>query len=154
MAALDVVERWLKAESAEAQNVTTSDAVRQGLLLAAATIEGSAKRDEVRDAVRDAARDAARRAQRHADDLGLDAGQYDALMAQLKATERAYRGFDSQVQRIGNNVNQLAIVANSRGTVDSAALAGVARALRAIEEEMVMWERFDNRERMRLLRDR
>jgi len=158
LAAIDAVESWLKAESADAQKVTRSDAVRRALRLAQASIAGSAERDAVRDAARDKARDAARdearRVELEAAGLLPGADQIDALLAQLKATEDAYRGFDKQVQRIGNNVNQMTIVAHSGGAVDVDAIAGVERALRAILDEMTLWERFDNRERMRLMYDR
>jgi hypothetical protein len=162
LAAIDAVESWLKAESADAQKVTRSDAVRRALRLAQASIAGSAERDAVRDAARDEARDAARdkahdearRVELEAAGLLPGADQIDALLAQLKATEDAYRGFDKQVQRIGNNVNQMTIVAHSGGAVDVDAIAGVERALRAILDEMTLWERFDNRERMRLMYDR
>ncbi len=162
MAAIDAVESWLKAESADAQKVTRSDAVRRALRLAQASIAGSAERDAVRDAARDKARDAARdqahdearRVELEAAGLLPGADQIDALLAQLKATEDAYRGFDKQVQRIGNNVNQMTIVAHSGAAVDVDAIAGVERALRAILDEMTLWERFDNRERMRLMYDR
>lgn len=167
-AALNVVKQWLSEESKAAKvstptatkepEVSTSDAVRRALRIAAAVIVGgadgatSALVEQLR-AERDAAR--AELVTMQSSSAGRAArGDDDAVVTQLKATEKAYRGFDQQVQRIGNNVNQMTVVAHTGGNVDSDALLHVTRALRAIEEEMVVWERFDNRERQRLMYDR
>ena len=84
LAAIDAVESWLKEASADAQKVTRSDAVRRAVLLAAASIEGSEKRDAVRDAARDAARDKehdeAHRAELEASGLVPATEQVDALL--------------------------------------------------------------------------
>ena len=129
--ALDIVQKRASENSGRA--VTRSQALR--LALRAAVLD----------------------AERAADAMGViprvTPDQMAAATSALRDAEIAYRGFDAQVQQLGNSVNQLAIVATRGGPVDPYAIARVERLLAQVLTEMRTWERFDNRERQRLTWD-
>ncbi len=136
---LDVVQHW--AQESLGRTVSRSEAHRIALRLAGAVLTSNA--DELN----------AMMGERGAQDSTTSDERAEVLAA-LAETEKAYRSLDGQVQRIGNNVNQLTRLGNVGEVVDPKALADVARALRDIELRMMLWERFDNRERARLMWDR
>lgn len=140
MGSLHVVQQW--AQSTLDREVSTSQALRIALRLAAATVSGEA--DPLADLVEE------RAAAQSAQQSPLSTDEHQQVLDALRATEEAYRGFDRQVQRVGNNVNQLTLLGHRGEKVDPVAVEGCARALRGILDEMMLWERFDNRERMRL----
>ncbi len=144
LAALDAVRHW--AKETLGRDVSRSEAVRIALRLAAATVSGNA--DLLADLAVES-NDAA--AAQQAPTIRLSDADREAVLAGLAATESAYRKFDGQVQRLGNNVNQLTLLGHVGEVVDEQAIAAVQRTLNAILTEMRLWERFDNRERMRLL---
>lgn len=131
--ALDSVQRF--AQMSRGRVVSKSESLRLALQLAAAVV--------------------AENEGRLAELLGTKAratpDEMNAAVAQLRATERAYRGFDVQVQRLGNNVNQLALIANIGDRVDTLAIENVERVLRGILDEMRAWERFDDEQRVALM---
>lgn len=144
LGALHAVQQW--AKSSLDRTVSTSEALRIALRLAAATV--SANADLLADVASESSDVAAAK---QATQVSLSDADREAVEGALGATEEAYRGFDSQVQRLGNNVNQLTLLAHRGQAVDPVAIASVQRTLNAILEEMRLWERFDNRERQRLL---
>jgi len=135
LAALDAVEAWVR--STTAQPVTLSQVLRRAVQLAAATVTGNRSRVDAMLA----------KVPR------VDPAKMDEMLAALGSAEDAHRRFGAQISRIGNNVNQLTMLAHRGEHVDSDAIAGVERALSVIAEEMLRWGDGLDRQRDYLTQD-
>lgn len=139
--ALDAVQRFVS--DAKGRSVTKTEALRLALEVAAMFLGG--QQDAITEAI---GKDVPRALD---DDL---VARLDQVEAHMKAAEEAYRGLDRQVQAIGNNLNQLTVLGHTGDRVPVAAVENVERELRRIADEMVLWERFDNSQRLTLMYER